>query len=215
MARFPSGSGPAPLELPFEFLALRLLILVDSPVKLPCTRRNDVYPNVTARKSGVAFVRSFVISLHTTMKFFLAGIMQGSHLGAVLHHQGYRERLKAMIAEHFPDAEIYDPLADHQDSIEYDEATGREVFYRHNRMCREVDVVVAFIPEASMGTAIEMWEAHEHGRGVVISISPLEHNWAVRFCSHEIFPDIDAFEAAIVSGKLQRRITELLGGDVE
>jgi hypothetical protein len=26
------------------------------------------------------------------MRFFLAGIMQGSHLGAVLHHQGYRRR---------------------------------------------------------------------------------------------------------------------------
>jgi len=86
----------------------------------------------------------------------------------------------------------------------------REVFYQHNRLCREVDVVVAFVPEASMGTAIEMWEAHEHGRGIVIAISPLSHNWAVRFCSHIHFPDIDAFETAMASGILEERIERLL-----
>ena len=37
------------------------------------------------------------------------------------------------------------------------------MFERHNDMCREVDVVIAFVPEASMGTAIEMWEAYQHG----------------------------------------------------
>ena len=79
------------------------------------------------------------------MRFFIAGIMQGSHLGEVLHHQGYRERLKQLLADHFPDADIYDPLADHQDSLEYDEQRGREVFLRHNRLCSEVEVVVAFV----------------------------------------------------------------------
>jgi hypothetical protein len=142
------------------------------------------------------------------MRFFLAGIMQGSHLGAVLHHQGYRERLRAAIAAQFPDAEIYDPLADNRASIEYDEATGRAVFYRHNRMCREVDVIVAYVPEASMGTAIEMWEAYEHGRGVVIAISPLAHNWAIRFCSHILYADFESFEAALASGEVARRIEE-------
>jgi hypothetical protein len=134
------------------------------------------------------------------MRFFLAGIMQGSHLGAVLHNQGYRARLKQLLLEHFDDCEVYDPLADHGQSLGYDDATGRSVFYRHNRMCREVDVVVAVVPEASMGTAIEMWEAHEHGRGIVLTISPLVHNWAIKFCSHAVFPDIEAFEDAVRSG---------------
>lgn len=144
------------------------------------------------------------------MRFFLAGIMQGSHLGAVIHHQGYRERLRASLAAHFPDAEVYDPLADHRESIEYDQATGRQVFYGHNRMCREVDVIVAFVPEASMGTAIEMWEAYEHGRGAVLAISPLAHNWAIRFCSHAVYEDLEAFEAALAAGDVQRRIEEVL-----
>ena len=78
------------------------------------------------------------------MKIFLAGIMQGSHRAAILHEQDYRARLKQMLASHLPEAEVYDPLEDHGDSINYDDQTGREVFFRHNRMCREVDVVLAF-----------------------------------------------------------------------
>ena len=144
------------------------------------------------------------------MRFFLAGIMQGSHRDTVLHAQDYRARLRSLLEDCFPGAEVYDPLSDHSNSLEYDDETGRQVFYRHNRLCREVDVVVAFVPEASMGTAIEMWEAHEHGRGVVITISPLEHNWAVRFCSHVVYPDFAAFEAAAISGELPARIQAAL-----
>jgi len=142
------------------------------------------------------------------MRFFLAGIMQGSHSEMLLHDQGYRQRLTVLLQRHFPDAEVYDPLADHPDSVDYDDATGREVFFRHNRLCREVDVVIAFVPEASMGTAIEMWEAHEHGRGVVVTISPLHLNWAVRFCSHIMYPDFREFETDLESGQLSQRIEE-------
>ena len=142
------------------------------------------------------------------MRFFLAGIIQGSHRGIDLHDQRYREQLKKLLSSHFPDAQIYDPRADHQDSIAYDDNTGRDVFYDHNRMCREVDVVVAFVPEASMGTAIEMWEAHEHGRAIVVTISPLELNWAVRFCSHVRYVDLPAFEEAVTSGRLKQQIEE-------
>jgi hypothetical protein len=136
------------------------------------------------------------------MRFFLAGIMQGSHLGEVLHHQGYRARVRRLLVEYFPAAEVYDPLADHQDSLNYDDARGRAVFERHNEMCREVDVVIAFVPEASMGTAIEMWEAHRHGR-FVVAISPLVHNWVIRFCSHRVFPDLESLETALATGHLQ------------
>jgi len=142
------------------------------------------------------------------MRFFLAGIMQGSHLGFVLHNQDYRTRLKALLAAHFPDSSIYDPLADHANSLDYDEAKGREVFWHHNRLCREVDVVIAFVPEASMGTAIEMWEAYEHGR-IVVTISPLKHNWAVKFLSHILYRDVNEFEQAVASGILSAKLADL------
>jgi hypothetical protein len=142
------------------------------------------------------------------MRLFLAGIMQGSHLGFVLHNQSYRDRLKRLLVEHLPGADVYDPLADHRNSLDYDDAQGRAVFFHHNELCREVDAVIAFVPEASMGTAIEMWEAYRHGRAV-IAISPLAHNWAVRFLSHAIYRDEEAFESALRKGEIAACIEEV------
>jgi len=141
------------------------------------------------------------------MRFFLAGIMQGSHTAAVVHDQDYRARIAQLINDHFPHADVYDPRANHSESLDYDDATGREVFFRHNRMCRDIDVLLAFLPQASMGTAIEMWEAHQHG-AAVIAISPLKHNWAVKFLSHAVYDDIEQFEAALQSGELAKTIAE-------
>jgi hypothetical protein len=144
------------------------------------------------------------------MRFFLAGIMQGSHVAPRLHDQDYRERIKRLLETHFPDAEVYDPLADHSESLGYDDERGRTVFFHHNHLCREVDVVLAFVPEASMGTGIEMWEAHRHGRAV-IAISPMKHNWAVKFLSHELYADLEELEAAIRDGRLAARLRAILG----
>ena len=143
-----------------------------------------------------------------SVRFFLAGIMQGSHTEKVVHNQDYREHIKELLESHFPMAEVYDPREDHKGSIGYDEPTGRDVFFHHNRMCRRVDVLLAFVPQASMGTAIEMWEAYQHG-AAVITISPMEHNWAIKFLSHELYPDVEQFEAALKDGRLARRIDEV------
>ena len=142
------------------------------------------------------------------MRIVLAGIMQGSHVIAAMHDQDYRPRLKGLLARHWPDASVYDPLADHTNSLDYRPDAAREVFLKHNRMCGEVDLLIAFVPEASMGTAIEMWEAACHRR-VVVTISPLDLNWAVRFCSDVVYPNVEALERDLVSGTLQRRVEEL------
>ena len=143
-----------------------------------------------------------------TMRFFLAGIMQGSHVGAVLHDQDYRARIKRLLVEHVPGADVYDPLADHATSLEYDDDRAREVFWHHNRLCRKVDVVLAFLPAASIGTAIEMFEAYEHDR-IVVAISPMVHNWAIKFLSHLLYTDMEQFEQAVRSGDFARRLDEL------
>jgi hypothetical protein len=144
------------------------------------------------------------------MHIFFAGIMQGSHRETLLHDQDYRSRLHQLFTEHWPGCVLYDPFANHGTSLEYDDQTGRQVFLSHNRMCRVVDLVVAYIPDATMGTAIEMWEAHEHGRGAVVTISPLVHNWVVRFCSDAVYPDIAALESALASGELWSVVSEVL-----
>ncbi len=144
------------------------------------------------------------------MRIFLAGIMQGSHVEAVVHDQDYRTHLTQLLEQHLPDAHVYDPRAHHAESIAYDEATGRRVFFEHNAMCREVDVLLAFVPEASMGTAIEMWEAYQHG-AAVIAVSPMRHNWAVKFLSHAIYDDVAELETAAEDGRLAATIESVLG----
>lgn len=143
------------------------------------------------------------------MRIFLAGIMQGSHLGLSLHNQDYRGQLKALLKTHLPACQIYDPLADHGGSVSYDDARGRQVFLNHNRMCgEEVDLVLAYVPEASMGTAIEIWEAHRAGR-IVVSISPLIHNWAIRFLSDLIYPDDQSFRDDLLSGRFAEKVEQV------
>jgi hypothetical protein len=140
------------------------------------------------------------------MKFFLAGIMQGSHHGAQLHKQDYRGRLRELLVAHVAGAEVYDPLANHRESLGYDESQGRQVFFHHNRMCGASDVVIAFVPEATMGTAIEMWEAFRHGQ-IVVTISPLALNWAVKFLSHLVYGDVATFEAELISGRFTQQLS--------
>ena len=78
-------------------------------------------------------------------------------------------------------------------------------------MCSDIDVLVAFVPSASMGTAIEMWEAWRCGR-IVLTISPLSHNWVVRFCSHAVYADVEVFAAELAAGRVRELIAELRAG---
>ncbi|MDW8079290.1 MAG: hypothetical protein RMJ16_10410 [Thermoguttaceae bacterium] len=138
-------------------------------------------------------------------RFFLAGVMQGSFVEKVLYSQDYRQEIARLLTTHFPEAEVFDPLAAHRRSLDYDRATGQQVFWGHNFLCRHVDVLVAYLPEASMGTAIEMWEAFRYG-AVVISISPMRRNWVVRFLSHAIYADLEEFAKALAAGEVRRLI---------
>ena len=135
--------------------------------------------------------------------------MQGSRTDATVEDQDYRRRITQMLAVHLPDADVYDPRASHADSVDYGDEKGRRVFFNHNRLCAQVDVVLAFVPRASMGTAIEMWEAHQHGRAV-IAITPLVHNWTIRFLCHQVYPSIEEFERALADGTLARLLAEIL-----
>gem|GEM_PF-138382 len=138
---------------------------------------------------------------------FLAGVMQGSMVEKGLVGQDYRDQIKALFQQYLPEVDLYDPLADHRNSLEYDRRTGRDVFFYHNKMCQTIDLLVAYLPQASMGTAIEMWEAYQHG-AIVISISPMKHNWVVKFLSHRIYADLGAFAAAIASGEIRELLQE-------
>ena len=139
------------------------------------------------------------------LTFFIAGIMQGSHITPEMHNQDYRTVIKGELQACLSHAEIYDPWANHKESLEYNDSEGRDVFLNHNRMCGEVDVLIAYVPTASMGTAIEMWEAYRNGK-IVISISPLLENWAVKFLSNVVYKDLAEFTDAARKGELAKKI---------
>ncbi|MDO5308546.1 MAG: hypothetical protein Q4G03_03500 [Planctomycetia bacterium] len=138
------------------------------------------------------------------MKFFIAGIMQGSKQESSIHSQSYRAEITRALQQAFPDAEVYDPFAQHNNSLGYTHEEGKRVFLTHNRMCStDVDVLIAFLPEASMGGAIEIWEAWQNG-AVVVTISPMTVNWVVKFLSDVVYSTPEKFYNALNDGSLAK-----------
>jgi hypothetical protein len=137
----------------------------------------------------------------STTTVFLAGIIQGSLVEADIHHQNWRDPIKASLTTHLPDADVYCHYSKHPTSITYDLPRIREVFADGNRRAGECDLLIAYLPEASMGTGIEMHEAHAHNR-VIVTITPMTANWVVRAYSDRIVPSLDAFDELAASGEL-------------
>ncbi|NLX07208.1 MAG: hypothetical protein GXY33_18885 [Phycisphaerae bacterium] len=141
------------------------------------------------------------------VKIFLAGIIQGSQIGTVIHDQEYRGRLRSLLKAALPEAEAYCPHENHPNSLSYDQQRASEVFFEHVAMASEADVVIAYVPQASMGTAIEMWEAYRAGR-IVLTISPLTENWVIRLLSTRNFTDMKEFEAFVSGGEFASFLEE-------
>lgn len=140
------------------------------------------------------------------MRIFIAGIMQGSREDHLIDTQDYRNKITQALEANVPEANIFDPFAQHPDSIHYDLEQVRETMDSFTTKVSEADVVIAYVPEASMGTAIEMWSAYKANKPV-IAVTTLTHNWIVRLTAHEVLPDLDSLIAAINDG-LVTRLTE-------
>jgi len=140
-------------------------------------------------------------------KIFLAGIIQGSQTGRDIHDQQYRRRLRDLLERVVPGAEVYCPVANHPNSIDYDRQRARGVFLDHLARAADADIVVAFLPEASMRTAIEIWQAHRAGR-IVFTISPLTENWVIKLLATRNFATLDEFERFTQSESLQQCLDE-------
>ena len=137
------------------------------------------------------------------IKLFLAGIMQGSFENDVLHPQDYRARIKELLRKYVPGVSVYCPVENHPKSLGYSAEKGRQVFFDHLEMAASCDVLLAYLPEASMGTAVEMWEAYKNGR-VVLAVSSMGTNWTVKFLSTQILKDIDELERFLAEGGMER-----------
>lgn len=136
------------------------------------------------------------------IRFFLGGIIQGSHQDDSVHDQSYRDRIRGVIEEAFIDSSIYCPVEEHPDSVTYDDDLAQKVFHRHIQLVREADVLIVYLPEASMGSGIEMWEAKQH-HTFTITITSMRANWVVRLFSNAICRSIEDFESFVRSGALE------------
>ena len=136
---------------------------------------------------------------------FLSGVMQGSNAGTSLHAQDYRQQLRDIISAEHPEAEVVCPAELNPDSVAYDNEAARRAFMDELDLAAETDVLVAYAPVATMGTAVEMYRAYAAGR-LVFTVST---NWAIRFLSTRVFADLAEFETFVRDGRLGRTVASL------
>jgi nucleoside 2-deoxyribosyltransferase len=130
--------------------------------------------------------------------------MQGSLTNVGIHDQSYRAAIGVAIKACFADAEIIDPIELHPDAgLSYGPEKARQTLLDMTEEAAQADVLIAYLPQASMGTAVEMWQAYRAGKPV-LTISPLAENWVVRFLSTRVFPSLEDFEAFVVEGELEK-----------
>jgi hypothetical protein len=135
------------------------------------------------------------------MKVFVAGIMQGSRLDRYIDGQEYRSVIAQAILECDPGAELLDPNELHPNGVDYDDAMAKATLLEMAELAGQADLVVAYAPQASMGTAIEMWQAFRSGVPLV-TISPMTANWVVRHLSDIVLEDLPAFRVWVANGGL-------------
>ena len=137
--------------------------------------------------------------------------MQGSRADTSIHDQSYRRAIGTAIRSPFPEAEIVDPLELHPDAgLSYEPEEAKRAMLDLAEEAARADVLIAYVPQASMGTAVEMWQAYRAGKPI-LTISPLAENWVVKFLSTRVFPSLEAFEAFAKEGELER----LVGSEVD
>ena len=133
------------------------------------------------------------------MKVFIAGIMQGSRKDRYIDDQDYRRMISEALTEHHAGLEIVDPNELHPNGVDYDDQLAKATLLEMADLASKVDLTVAYVPQASMGTALEMWNAFEAGVPLV-TISPMADNWVIKHLSSVVLPDLDAFHGWVADG---------------
>jgi hypothetical protein len=133
------------------------------------------------------------------VKVFIAGIMQGSRMDRYIDAQDYRRIIAEALADHRTNVEVLDPNELHPNGVDYDDAMAKATLLEMANLASQADVLVAYLPKASMGTALEMWKAFE-ANVPVVTISPMAANWVIRHLSSVVLPDLEAFREWVTSG---------------
>ncbi len=136
----------------------------------------------------------------TDMHIFIAGIMQATRMDDQIESQNYRIQITEALQKQLPQVQITDPWALNPGSVNYDEEQARHTFITNTNRAGDADLLIAYLPQPSMGTAMEMWEAYKGG-AYIIAITPYKHHWSVRFTAQEIWPDLESFIGLLENGR--------------
>jgi molybdopterin converting factor small subunit len=145
-----------------------------------------------------------------TWEVFIGGIMQGSRRENTIDAQDYRQIIGQCLRQHLPDVEVIDPFELHPNSVVYDTDEARRTLIALAQTAGQADAVVVYVPEASMGTALEMWSAYQAGKPI-FAVSPLVYNWVIRCLATSVFADLDEFCAFIAGGDFERALRSAAG----
>ncbi len=135
------------------------------------------------------------------MRVFIAGVMQADRTDRFIEAQDYRGEISRALRQRLPDVQILDPFALHPNSVDYDDVQARATFLSLTKMAGTADLLIAYLPKLSMGTAMEMWEAHQ-AQTYIVAVTPFVHHWAVRFTANEVLPDLDTLLTHIENGRI-------------
>jgi hypothetical protein len=143
-------------------------------------------------------------------RVFIGGIMQGSRRENTIDAQDYRQLIGQCLRRHLLNVEVIDPFELHPNSVDYDTDEALHTLIALAQTAGLADAAVVFLPEASMGTALEMWEAYRGGKPI-FAISPLIYNWVVRCLATRVFTGIEEFCAFVASGDFERSLRSAAG----
>ncbi len=135
------------------------------------------------------------------MRVFIAGVMQADRSDRFIEDQDYRGKISLALQQSLPGVQILDPYALHPNSVDYDDEQGRQTFLSLTKLAGTADLLIAYLPKPSMGTAMEMWEAYQ-SQAYIVAVTPFVHHWAVRYTANEVLPDLATLLAHIENGRI-------------
>jgi hypothetical protein len=133
-----------------------------------------------------------VLGERASVRVFIAGVMQASSLTKGIVDQRYRSEIRLALLARWPELDVVDPFELHPNSVDYQDVEAKSTLLSLLDLAGSSDLVVAYAPVASMGTALEMYAAFVRNVPVV-TISPMVDNWIVRALSRRVFPDLTSF----------------------
>ena len=149
--------------------------------------------------------------------FFLSGVMQGKTASgdgvAGTVPQDYRKEMSDAIRAADGTAQVIEPwdIVGALCTELYPEGTPQSEMFREDAHVKRAfgtvveaaaaaDVVISYLPEASMGSAVEIYAAHAAGK-TILAVAPgtMAQNWVVRSYAERVFSSIDELRAWLQS----------------